>query len=126
MAKRSVVHVQHSYDKHTGNDLDLGARDVRRLAARIVEQAVADWIYLIHAEDMAKKNPDRVPDYKNARSGNSNYAEIRQFFRSDYGGALCDVIGIHPSRIMQKLEDWLSEYRCNGTVPDYIFRVLGE
>lgn len=126
MAKHSVVHVQHSYDRHTGNDLDLNEQDVRRLSARIVEQAVADWIYLIHVEELTVKNPDRVPNYKNARSGNSNFTEIRNFFRSDYGATLCDIIHIAPEAILRKLEEWLTEYRKTGALPKYIFRVLDE
>ena len=123
---RTTKHVNHAYDNPTGSTTyDLDDRTVRRLASSIIEQAVADWVYLIHLEEKWKKkeNIESAKKYSFQRSGASNFTEIRAFFNSDWGDTLCDVVQMNAGTILSVLEGWLSEYHSTGKVPKYIFRV---
>ena len=92
---------------------------LRHMAASILLQAVEDWIGCIGMEEMrAKGEPEkRIHDYQQYKVGNSNFTEIRMFLRGDYGETLCGLLSLDPETVLEKMEDWLADYRESCVVP---------
>lgn len=121
----SVVHRYPSYDSTLRWNDNVDDPIIRSIAARIISQAVDDWIYLIRQHHMETFTPDkpRLDEYRNRCCGNSNFTEIRNFFNSQYGEMLCEAIDISPLTVLGKLEEWLEDYRRHGMIPKQSFRV---
>lgn len=113
---RTVVH---RYQPNNPCCLSEEDEFLRHMAASILLQAVEDWIGCIGMEAMREKGePEkRIADYRQYKVGNSNLTEIRLFFRSDYGETLCGLLGLDNGTVLEKLEEWLTDYHESGVVP---------
>jgi hypothetical protein len=92
--------------------------DLRMIAARIIMQAVDDWLFLIKLEDREKKgeNPTSLRGFRNRKLATANFGEIRGFLRSQWGETLCGMIDLDAAVVLEKLEKWLDDYRTTGTM----------
>jgi hypothetical protein len=116
----SVVH-RHSVYPGAGNGR-LDDADLRMIASRIILQAVDDWQKLIRFEDRENREgwSKTLWNARVCKVQNSNYGEIRAFFRSAWGATLCGMVELDSEVVLEKLEQWLNDYHAEGVFPQPI------
>lgn len=121
----TVVHRYPTYDNTTRWSDNINDPILRSIAARIILQAMEDWIDLIRLEELEKAKADakRIADRRIGTCGSSDYAEIRRFFQGQYGEMLCEIVDLRPTTVLDRLESWLETYREDGTIPKHTFRI---
>lgn len=114
----TVVH-KYMAPERAGYGTDrLDDADLRRIASRIILQAVEDWVFLLKLEDLEKqrRDPETLRNSRNRKAASANYTEIRGFLRSPWGKTLCGMIDLEAGVVLEKLEGWLNDYRTRGVI----------
>ena len=96
---------------------------VHRLAAKILEQTVADWARLVKYEYMERKGKTVLANSRRARLGGTTFDELRQFLRSGYGEDLCALCGVDSQLMLRTLEGWREAVERGGKPPHTFYKV---
>lgn len=126
---RTVDHKDFTYDNTMRWTVNPDEEFLRAMAASIISQAVEDWIGLIRFEEKCKAlgwDPVKKSEHRQYLCGASGLAEIRSFFRSDWGETLCAVLDLDPEVILRRLEKWLRDYQENDVIPKYIHQAAAQ